>query len=195
MDILWVVFAFICGFGIKQFGLPPLIGYLAAGFLLNNFGVQLTPGLQEIADLGVTLMLFTIGLKLNIKDLLKPEIWAGTTITSSVWTLLFAAFALFLSSLSLPYFVDLSWQSAALLAFALSFSSTVCVIKMLEEAGEMNTRHGRLAVGILVMQDGHRGGFPGARRGQDSIGVGPVAAVVIRRQAAARQNPAHERPR
>ena len=67
MDILWILFAFACGFGIKQIGLPPLIGYLAAGFLLNLYGVEMTDGLQEIANIGVTLMLFTIGLKLNIR--------------------------------------------------------------------------------------------------------------------------------
>ena len=153
MDILWILFAFACGFGIKQFGFPPLIGYLAAGFLLNLYGISMTPGLQEIADLGVTLMLFTIGLKLNIRDLLKPEIWAGTLANASLWTVLFTSLALFLGALATPYFAGLDWQSAALLAFALSFSSTVCVIKMLEESGEMSTRHGRFSIGILVMQD------------------------------------------
>jgi len=153
MDILWILFAFVCGFGIRQLGLPPLIGYLAAGFLLNLYGVRMTPGLQEIADLGVTLMLFTIGLKLNIRDLLKPEIWAGTISNASLWTFLFTGLTLFLGTMSAPFFSDLTWQSAAMLAFALSFSSTVCVIKMLEESGEMATRHGRFAIGILVMQD------------------------------------------
>lgn len=153
MDILWILFAFACGFGIKQLGLPPLIGYLAAGFLLNLYGISITPGLQEIADLGVTLMLFTIGLKLNIRDLLKPEIWAGTLSNMGLWILLFTGLVLFLGLLSAPFFSDLSWQSAALLAFALSFSSTVCVIKMLEESGEMSTRHGKFSIGILVMQD------------------------------------------
>jgi predicted Kef-type K+ transport protein len=153
LDIIWIVFAFVCGFGVKQIGLPPLIGYLAAGFLLNFSGVSMTPGLQEVADLGVTLMLFTIGLKLNIRDLLKPEIWAGTLANGGLWTLMFTGLALFLATLSTPYFTELSLQSAALLAFALSFSSTVCVIKMLEESGEMSTRHGRFAIAILVMQD------------------------------------------
>ncbi len=153
MDILWILFAFACGFGIKQFGLPPLIGYLVAGFLLNMYGVRMTDGLQEIANIGVTLMLFTIGLKLNIRDLLKPEIWGGTVSFAGLWTLLCTGLALFVGTLSAPYFSDLSLQSAALLAFALSFSSTVCVIKMLEEAGEMRTRHGRFSIGILVMQD------------------------------------------
>ena len=153
MDILWILFAFACGFGVKQLGLPPLIGYLAAGFMLNLYGVSMTPSLQGIADLGVTLMLFTIGLKLNVKDLLKPEIWAGTAVNTGLWTILFTGLAVFLGVLSAPYFSDLSFQSAALLAFALSFSSTVCVIKMLEESGEMTTRHGRFSIGILVMQD------------------------------------------
>lgn len=153
MDILWILFAFACGFGIKQVGLPPLIGYLAAGFLLNLYGVSITPGLREIADIGVTLMLFTIGLKLNIKDLLKPETWVGALSNMSLWTLLFTGLVLFLGALSAPFFSDLSWKSAALLAFALSFSSTVCVIKMLEESGEKSTRHGKFSIGILVMQD------------------------------------------
>ncbi len=153
MDILWILFAFACGFGIKQLGLPPLIGYLAAGFMLNLYGVSITPGLQAIADIGVTLMLFTIGLKLNLKDLLKPEIWGGTLANMGLWTLLFFGLAMFLGVLSAPYYSDLTWQSAALLAFALSFSSTVCVVKMLEESGELSTRHGRFAIGVLVMQD------------------------------------------
>ena len=153
MDILWILFAFACGLGIRQLGLPPLIGYLAAGFLLNFYGARLTPGLREIADLGVTLMLFTIGLKLDLRDLLKLEVWGGTLANASLWTALFTGFALFLGTLSAPYFTDLGMQSAAMLAFALSFSSTVCVIKMLEESGEMKTRHGRLSIAILAMQD------------------------------------------
>lgn len=153
MDILWILFAFACGFGIKQLGLPPLIGYLAAGFMLNFYGVRMTPGLQEVADLGITLMLFTIGLKLNIRDLLKAEIWAGTFANMGLWIALFISLSLFLGVLSVPYFTALDWQAAALLAFALSFSSTVCVIKMLEESGEIRTRHGRLSIGILIMQD------------------------------------------
>ena len=153
MDILWILFAFACGFAIRQLGLPPLIGYLLAGFLLNLYGVRMTPGLREVADLGVTLMLFTIGLKLNIRDLLKIEIWGGTLANAGLWSLLFTALALFRGALSAPYFTAMTLQSAALLAFALSFSSTVCVIKVLEESGELGTRHGRFSIAILVMQD------------------------------------------
>ena len=80
MDFLWILIAFVCGFLAKQINLPPLIGYLAAGFGLHSFGVEPHSNLQSLANLGITLMLFTIGLKINFKTLLKPSVWAGTSI-------------------------------------------------------------------------------------------------------------------
>jgi len=79
MDYLWIAVAFICGFLVKQIGLPPLVGYLAAGFGLHAIGIQPDASLETLADLGVTLLLFTIGLKLNIKSLFKTEVWAGAS--------------------------------------------------------------------------------------------------------------------
>lgn len=70
-----------------------------------------------------------------------------------LWTSLLATAFIGVSWLGLIYFVQLDLQTTALLAFALSFSSTVCIVKVLEESGEMKTRHGKLAIGILVMQD------------------------------------------
>jgi len=153
MDIFWILFAFGCGLIVKQFGLPPLIGYLVAGFLLNFAGVEGNEGLEMIAHVGLSLMLFTIGLKLHVGDLMKKEVWGGTLSYTMLWMLLFGGLALFLGAISVPYFADLSLQAAALLAFAFSFSSTVCVIKVLEESGEKSTRHGRFAIAVLVMQD------------------------------------------
>jgi glutathione-regulated potassium-efflux system ancillary protein KefC len=153
MDIAWIAFAFACGLGVKLVGLPPLIGFLAAGFALNAAGVEPNDTLNGLADLGITLMLFTIGLKLNIKDLLKTEVWIGTLGHMGLWTSVIALVVFGATLLGLPYFSGVSASSAALLAFALSFSSTVCIIKILEESGEINSRHGKLAVGILVMQD------------------------------------------
>lgn len=153
MDFIWILLAFICGLGMKLISLPPLIGYLFAGFVLNFAGVEPDQTLDTLADLGITLMLFTIGLKLEIKSLLKLEIWGAALSHMGLWVLLLFGLALGLGALSLPYFSDLSMQTAALLAFMLSFSSTVCVVKLLEESGEMKTRHGKLAIGVLVMQD------------------------------------------
>lgn len=73
MDIMFLLVAFGFGLIAKFCRLPPLIGFLLSGFVLNAVGYSNNDTLQAIADLGITIMLFTIGLKLNIKDLLKRE--------------------------------------------------------------------------------------------------------------------------
>ncbi len=153
MDYIWIAVAFICGFLVKQISLPPLIGYLAAGFGLHAMGVQPDASLQSLSDLGITLLLFTIGLKLNIRSLLKMEIWGGASGHMAAIVLLTTFNSLMLGFLGLKYFMDLNWQSAALIGFAVSFSSTVCAVKILEERGELRARHGQVAIGILVIQD------------------------------------------
>jgi len=152
IDASWLSFAFVCGFIAKLIKLPPLIGFLAAGFILNGFGIrQGGEALQELADLGVTLLLFTIGLKLDIKSLLRKEIWLGTTIHMLTSMVVFSTFV-YLLSFS-PLLTAIAPSTALLFGFALSFSSTVYAIKILEERGEMSSLHGITAVGILVMQD------------------------------------------
>lgn len=153
MDFIWILFAFVCGYVFRLIDMPPLIGYLFAGFFLHFIGIEPVESLDTLADLGITLMLFTIGLKLNVKDLLKREVWASTLSHMGIWSLIIAVGMLFLATLAVPYYAGLDLKAAALLAFALSFSSTVCVVKLLEESGEMKTRHGQLAIGVLVMQD------------------------------------------
>ncbi|MGI9531692.1 cation:proton antiporter domain-containing protein, partial [Lutimonas sp.] len=153
MDPLWIIFAFGFGFTVKQIGLPPLVGFLLAGFALNLFGVNLTDTLVQIADFGVLLLLFTIGLKLKIKNLLHPEIWAGSSIHMLIATIFFGLLVLFLSYIGFSKFAGLGVATSFLIAFALSFSSTIFAVKILEETGNMNTAHGKIAIGILVMQD------------------------------------------
>ena len=153
MEYTFLLFAFICGLSVKMIGIPPLVGYLIAGFVLNAFGHQMTPDLQHIADLGITIMLFTIGLKLNVRDLSKREVWFGSIAHTLIWVGVVSLALYVLAAVAAFMFGELSFQSAMLIAFALSFSSTVCVIKVLEESGESKTRHGKLAIGILVMQD------------------------------------------
>lgn len=153
MEFAFILIAFICGFGLKLVGLPPMIGYLVAGFALNFFGFQSTDALQTIANLGITLMLFTIGLKLNVRDLFKKEVWLGSICHALIWVTLINVLLFAVSWLGLAAFAHLDWSTQALLAFSLSFSSTVCIIKILEESGEIKTRHGNLAIGVLIMQD------------------------------------------
>jgi predicted Kef-type K+ transport protein len=153
MDFIWIFFAFVCGLIVQTVRLPPLIGFLTAGFILHFIGIEPGGVLEHLSSLGITLMLFTIGLKMNVGDLLKREVWAGTLSHMGFWILMSIGLMMFLSMLSLPYFIDINIQTAALLAFAMSFSSTVCVVKLLEENGEIKTRHGQLAIAVLVTQD------------------------------------------
>ena len=153
MDFIWIFFAFICGLSAKFFSFPPSIGYLIAGFVLNFLGYQADDSLTTLSNLGITLMLFTIGLKLNVKSLFKSEVWLTSSLHTITWIIVTVALIKLLTVLAIGYFAELDLLTAMLIAFALSFSSTVCVIKLLEENGEMRTRHGKLAVGILVIQD------------------------------------------
>ncbi len=152
VDSAWISFAFLCGFIARLLKLPPLLGFLAAGFLLNGLGIrQAGESLQELADLGVTLLLFSIGLKLDVKSLLRREIWLGTSLHMLTTTVVLGS-VIFLLTLT-PLLGAVSVSTAILIGFALSFSSTVFAIKILEERGELKSLHGVTAMGILVMQD------------------------------------------
>jgi predicted Kef-type K+ transport protein len=153
MEPLWITIAFVLGFIVRQIGLPPLVGFLVAGFVLNAMGVEGGTALQIISDLGVTLLLFTIGLKLKIKNLLRPEIWAGASIHMFTTILVFGAAIFGLSVAGFSLFSALDFNRSLLVAFALSFSSTVFAVKVIEEKGEMASLYGRCAIGILIMQD------------------------------------------
>jgi predicted Kef-type K+ transport protein len=153
MEIFFILLAFAFGLAMKLINLPPLIGYLIAGFVLNYSGFESTDNLDSIAALGITLMLFTIGLKLNVRDLFKNEVWLGSISHSIIWVTLANIVLIAFAWLGLSIFAQLDWMTQTALAFALSFSSTVCIVKILEESGEIKTRHGKLAIGILVIQD------------------------------------------
>ena len=84
MEVIWLVIAFGLGFAVSGLKLPPLVGFLLAGFVLNALGVEGGDTIQTVADLGVLLLLFSIGLKLRIQNLLRPEIWAGASIHMAV---------------------------------------------------------------------------------------------------------------
>lgn len=152
-DVAWISLAFFLGFLARLIGLPPLVGFLATGFALNYLGIASGEILQKLADLGITLLLFTVGLKLNLKVLIRPQVWSVTALHVSIIITLFGAVIFGLALMRVSLFADLDLKLALMLAFALSFSSTVFVVKSLEEKGEMKSLHGRIAIGILVMQD------------------------------------------
>ena len=153
MDLLFIAVAVVFGFITRQCGLPPLVGFLLAGFALNAVGMTPSDQLLIVADLGITLMLFTIGLKLDLRNLLRVEVWGVAFVHNASWILLMLAVMPIATLAGLYLTTEIDWQTIALVAFALSFSSTVCVVKMLEEACELKVRHGRLAIAILIIQD------------------------------------------
>lgn len=177
MELQWIGVAFVLGFVARRLGQPPLLGFLAAGFFLEvlaesaalrelwagavgALGIRvelpdLRPdaSLRELADVGVLLLLFTIGLKLELRSVLRPEVWGVTLLHAGATTLFFGGLALALGALGVGLFAGLDLATALLLGFALSFSSTVFAVKVIENRDDMAALYGRVAIGILVVQD------------------------------------------
>ncbi|MGI9331559.1 MAG: cation:proton antiporter [Gammaproteobacteria bacterium] len=145
MVALWVACAFTLGLICRAVGLPSLIGFLATGFALNAVGVEKGPALDDIAHMGVLLLLFTVGLKLRIQNMARPEVWGTAIAHMAVSVGLFAP--------ALYFGMGLDWRTAFVVGAALSFSSTVLAAKVLEEKRELRAFHGRIAIGILIVQD------------------------------------------
>ena len=145
MDPLLIVVAFVFGFTGRLIGLPPLVGYLIAGFVLSAAGFEGGPALETIADTGIYFLLFSIGLKLDLRTLARPHVWGTASLhmgitVGTVGGLLFTT-------------AGLEPGPAFLIGFALSFSSTVFAVKMLETKREESSLHGRTSIGILILQD------------------------------------------
>ena len=153
MEVPLLVAAFALGFAARAVKLPPLVGYLIAGFVLHAAGVESTEAIEWIADIGVLLLLFGVGLKLQIKTLAKPRVWVTTTSFSLGSTILYGGGLLLVGAIGVPLASDLDLRSAAVIGFALSFASTVFAVQALERANESQSLAGRLSIGVLVLQD------------------------------------------
>jgi len=129
-----------------------VLGYVAAGILIGPYGLGFVYGANQvedilhIAELGVVLLLFLIGLELRpvrLWSMRRSVLGAG-----SAQVLLSAALIALVAGL-----VGLSTVQAIILGLALALSSTAFVLQILEEKKELNQRHGRLAFSILLFQD------------------------------------------
>jgi len=161
IEPIFIFTAFVSGLAAMFLRLPPLVGFLAGGFALNALGYDETPLLTVIAHLGVTLMLFTIGLKLNVRTLLRRDVWCSASLHMLATVALLMAVLAALKGVAIAtlghtqvgLIAGLDANTLLVLAFALSFSSTVFVVKVLEKRSETQAAYGRLAIGILIMQD------------------------------------------
>jgi CPA2 family monovalent cation:H+ antiporter-2 len=142
-------FAFIGGLLASWLRLVPLVGYLLAGVVVGPF----TPGFvgdvnlsKQLAEIGVMLLMFGVGMHFSVRDLLAVRGVAlpGAILQSVTATALGVATARLWG-----------WTLAAGLVFglALSVASTVVLLRALEERGELDTANGRIAVGWLIVED------------------------------------------
>jgi predicted Kef-type K+ transport protein len=164
----WILGAFGLGLIARRLGLPPLVGFLVAGFLLHGLGVEPGPAIGEIGEVGVWLLLFTVGLKLRFRSLIRPEVW----VTALVHLLIVGATTAWLvrSGLGLP------WLAVVMLAASFGFSSTVLTAIILEPRRELRAFHGRVAIGILIFQDLVAVGL---LAGGASVAPSPYALLVL----------------
>lgn len=144
--------AFVFGLLVRGFGLPPLVGFLIAGFALNYLGAQFDflpeftgDVLHYVAHWGVLLLLFTVGLKLKVGQITQTHVLAGGLLHFLISVAIFGV--------GLIVLMELPWSTAVLLGSALAFSSTVLAAKILESKRELTSFHGRSAIGILIIQD------------------------------------------
>ncbi|MBM6978437.1 MAG: cation:proton antiporter [Actinomyces succiniciruminis] len=142
----------VFGFAATLLRLPPLVGFLAAGFVLGSSPLPNLEFVEVLGDLGVAVLLFTIGLKLDLRVLRRKEVAGTAVIVMTVLTVLSAAVVAALLALGLDLGATTPGGIAAV-GFALSFSSTVVVVKLLEERDDAGSLYGRIAIGVLVLQD------------------------------------------
>lgn len=134
----------------RRLHLSSLIGYLLTGIVIGKGGLGLVMDanheIEHLAELGVFLLLFTIGLEFSLDDL--QRLGKSMLIGGSLQMLLVACpVTIGLGLLGLP------WRAAGLVGAAVAFSSTVLVFNALAEHGHTNRPHGRQAIAILLFQD------------------------------------------
>ncbi|MDN5760869.1 MAG: cation:proton antiporter [Microlunatus sp.] len=149
--VTYLVVIFGCGLLAWVVRMPPLIGFLAAGFALNAMRVQPIEELSLMADIGVTLMLFAIGLRLDLRALLDRAVWLTAGAHMLVMTLIGTGFLAGISALGA--FAPESLGVLATLSLVLSFSSTIFVIKILQDRGDEQALYGNICIGVLILQD------------------------------------------
>ena len=145
---IYLLAVVVLGFAATLLRLPPLVGFLAAGFVLSASDLPALDFVQTLGDLGVAVLLFTIGLKLDLRVLARREVAGTAAATLVLLTALSAALVGPLLLVGLR--VDTVTPAGAV---ALCFSSTVVVVKLLEDRDDAASLYGRIAIGVLVAQD------------------------------------------
>lgn len=144
MEVIWLVVAYGLGLVASQVGLPPLVGYLGAGLALAAAGFSEAALLREVGHLGVIFLLFTVGLHLRFRNLLRGEVLGAGLTHIALSALPFAGLA---------WILGLEPIAALFVGTVLALSSTVVAAKALEDRKALGAYHGRITIGVLVLQD------------------------------------------
>jgi monovalent cation:H+ antiporter-2, CPA2 family len=133
----------------NRYGIPSITGFLIAGILIGPFGFRLITELENVeilAEIGLILLLFTIGLEISLQRLLQMRrmllIAGGLQVSLTI-----VATALFFHVIGIPL------NQSIFFGMLLSLSSTAVVLKLLGDNNELEAPHGRIAVGMLIFQD------------------------------------------
>lgn len=147
--VLLVVAAFVGGFVARSLKFPPVVGYLTSGILFGVLGRNFIPSFEsifELSQIGVSLLLFTLGFEVSLSYLAKIN---KKVLVAGVLQIILTAIALF------PFLIIFNFPLGASLLFSLlfSFSSTAVVLKLLEEKAMINNFPGTNVFVILLIQD------------------------------------------
>jgi CPA2 family monovalent cation:H+ antiporter-2 len=136
-------------FLLHKLRVPSIVGFLTAGVLLGPHGFGLVRDIREVellAEVGIILLLFTIGLEISLKNLKRiRSAVLGGGLSQVLLTLLATA------AIAYPFLQR--WNTSLFAGFLVALSSTAIVMKMLFDRGEIDSPHGRLSIGILIFQD------------------------------------------
>jgi len=146
--IVFAVALFV-GMVFNRIKVPPLVAFILTGAIVGPYGFSIIKGQDQVAslaELGIILLLFTIGLEFSFKDLWKIR---AIAIVGGMLQVLLSFFFFF----GLAFVLGLPINQAILMGFLFSLSSTAIVLKLLHERGEMDSPHGSIALGILIFQD------------------------------------------
>jgi K+:H+ antiporter len=141
--------AIVCGLLLTRIKQPAIVGYILTGIVLGPTGFALikdTAEVQLLAELGVLMLLFLVGMELSIKSFKKIY---KTAFFVTIASLIVYIGIFYLLSMVLQW----SIANTLLLSFVVSISSTAVVIKMLEDIGELRTHIGQVAIGLTIAQD------------------------------------------
>ncbi|MFA9421704.1 MAG: monovalent cation:proton antiporter-2 (CPA2) family protein [Gammaproteobacteria bacterium] len=133
----------------RHLDFPSVLGYLLVGMLAGGHAfnwIHDSHAIEEIAEIGVVFLLFTIGLEVSI-----PRLIAMRSIVFGIGSI--QVIVSTVSTIALGIWMGLSWQAAFAVGGAMAISSTAIVIKILTDQHELHSRHGHIALGVLLFQD------------------------------------------